>query len=311
MLRRLLVFLCLARVGLSEPPSPPQQPADGPGGAKYAHATMRESAHGAGGKEYWIFEPQEPAVEKAPLVIFLHGFSVMDPHGYRGWIEHLVRRGNIVVYPRYQESLLTRPADFHTNTVDAIRDAVAVLKEPSRTQVDLERVATVGHSAGAVLAMRYTAAAADEELPVPRAAVIVQPGQGPKNGVNVLSLPAREKLPSDLRLIVAVGDKDTIVGEESARRVWRETTGLKERAYVKVQTDLHGEPRLRAGHLSPMAADLKLADALDWYGWWRLFDVACESAFKKLPLRLDSAMGNWSDGQPVKPLVVEIDSAAQ
>ena len=308
MLRRLLPLL-LATVGFCEPPSPPDQPSEGPGGAKYAHASMRESQHGSGGEEYWIFEPEAPSATNAPLIIFLHGFSVMDPYGYRGWIEHLVRRGNVVIYPRYQESLLTKPIDFHTNTLAAVRAAMTTLKEAGRTKVDLERVAAVGHSAGAVLAMRYASVAGDEHLPVPKAAAIVQPGQGPKNGLAVLAMPATEKLPAQLRLIVAVGDKDTIVGEGSARRIWRETLGIKERAYVKVQTDLHGEPRLRAGHLSPMAADLELADALDWFGWWRLFDAACESAFAGKPLRLDPAMGNWSDGQPMKPLVIEMDSA--
>jgi hypothetical protein len=161
-----------------------------------------------------------------------------------------------------------------------------------------------------VLAVKYTLAAGDEHLPVPKATVVLQPGQGPKNGVTILPLPLVVKFPPDLRMIVAVGDKDTIVGEDSARRIWRETSGLKERAYVKVQTDLHGEPRLRAGHLSPMAADLELADALDWFGWWRLLDTACESAFRGQPLHLDPAMGKWSDGAPVKPLVIETGSKA-
>ena len=75
---------------------------------------------------------------------------------------------------------------------------------------------------------------------------------------------------------------------------------------MTVQTDLHGEPRLLAGHLSPMAADLELADATDWYGWWRLLDAACDAAFTAQPLRLDAAMGTWSDGRPVKPLKVEV-----
>jgi hypothetical protein len=44
---------------------------------------------------------------------------------------------------------------------------------------------------------------------------------------------------------------------------------------------------------------------LDWYGWWRLFDVACASAFSGEPLKLDPSMGKWSDGQPLKPLMIE------
>jgi poly(3-hydroxybutyrate) depolymerase len=307
MLRRLLLLLSLTSIASAEPARPPEQPKTGPGGADYRHEAVRRSLHGEGGKEYWLFEPQEPAPAKAPLIIFLHGFSVMDPHGYMGWIEHLARRGNVVVYPRYQGSLLTRPADFHPNTISAIKAAMLTLAEAGRVAPDIERVAAVGHSAGAVLAIRYSAAAAEEGLPVPKAAVIVQPGQGPKNGVAVLTLPAAGQLPEDLRFVVAVGDTDYIVADGSARRIWRETAALKHRVYVTVQTDLHGEPRLRAGHLSPMAADLELADAHDWFGWWRLLDGACDAAFAGQPLRFDPAMGQWSDGQPVKPLKIEAD----
>jgi poly(3-hydroxybutyrate) depolymerase len=292
-------------LGAESPVHPPEQPKSGPGGAEYRHGSMRESRHGEGGKEFWIFEPQQPSATKAPLIIFLHGFSVMDPFGYHGWIEHLVRRGNVVIYPRYQASLLTRPADFHANTLDAVRSAMEILQSNGRTVIDLDRVAAVGHSAGAVLALRYSAAASDEGLPVPKATVVVQPGQGPRNGLTLLPLPTASKLPSNLHLIVAVGDKDTIVGDTSARRIWRDTAELKTRAFVTVQTDLHGEPHLRAGHLSPLAADLELADAQDWYGWWRLLDAVCEAAFASQPLKLDASMGNWSDGQPVKPLKIE------
>jgi poly(3-hydroxybutyrate) depolymerase len=303
--RLLLIVAFASRLGAESAVHPPEQPKTGPGGAEYRHASVRESRHGEGGQEFWLFEPQQPSAAKAPLVIFLHGFSVMDPYGYRGWIEHLTRRGNVVIYPRYQASLLTRPAEFHANTVAAVRAAVEVLKRDGRTAVDFERVAVVGHSAGAVLALRYSAAASDEGLPVPKATVVVQPGQGPRNGITLLPLPAPSKFPPALRLIVAVGDKDFIVGDTSARRIWRDTAELKERAYVTVQTDLHGEPHLRAGHLSPLAADLELADAQDWYGWWRLLDAACEAGFAGQPLKLDASMGAWSDGRPVKPLKIE------
>ena len=308
MLPRLFFLLLIGGVASGEPARPPEQPKAGPGGAEYRHESMRRSLHGEGGREYWLFEPQEPAPTKAPLIIFLHGFTVMEPHGYLGWIEHLVRRGNIVIYPRYQGGLLTPPAEFHPNTIAAVKSAMSTLEEQGRVRVDLERVATVGHSAGGVLAIRYSAMAEKEGLPVPKAAVVVQPGQGPKNGVPVLALPPGELLPEELRFVVAVGDTDYIVADISARRIWRETASLKHRAFVTVQTDLHGEPRLRAGHLSPMSADLELADALDWYGWWRIMDATCEAAFTGQPLRFDPAMGQWSDGRPVKPLKIEGDA---
>jgi pimeloyl-ACP methyl ester carboxylesterase len=287
-------------------PLPPGQPSLGPGGAEYVHKAVRETRRGEGGEEFWLFEPDQPVAKRAPVILFLHGFSVMEPDGYTGWIEHLVRRGNIVIYPRWQASLREHPERFHPNVLAAMRQALAVLQEDQRTPADLQRFAVVGHSAGAVLAMKYAAAALENELPAPKAAVILQPGQGPKNGVPILPLPEAAKVPPDLKLIVAVGDVDYIVGEVSARRIWREMAALPERVFVTVRSDRHGDPQLRAGHLSPMSAELEMSDNLDWRGWWRLLDVACESAFQGRKLTIDPAMGAWSDGRPVVPLRVEL-----
>jgi hypothetical protein len=304
MLRHLLLPPALL-MAVSAAPLSPRQPNAGPGGAEYRHAQVFETTHGQGGQQYWLFEPMEPAVAKAPLVIFLHGYSAMEPYAYRGWIEHLVRRGNIVVYPRYQETLLTPPGEYHPNTLVAVRAALRTLATKGRTAPDSGRVGVVGHSAGAIGAIHYTAVAKKEGLPVPTTAVLIQPGQGPKWGVPLLPLEFTDKLPAGLRLVVAVGDADSIVGDVSARRVWRQTGDVRERVFVTVQSDSHGEPPLRAGHLSPLSADGELADALDWYGWWRLLDCACASAASGEPLRLDPAMGSWSDGRPLKPLKIE------
>jgi hypothetical protein len=304
MTSRLFLFLVVAMTVVAAP-LPPVQPSVGPGGAEYRHARVRESRYGKGGTQYWLFEPQEPAATKAPLLLFLHGYSAMAPSAYRGWIEHLVRRGNVVIYPRYQETLLTPPAEFHQNTLAAVRAALVKLTEKGRTSPDLTRMAVAGHSAGAIGAIHYAATARAEGLPEPKAAVLIQPGQGPKWGVQLLPLDFTAKLPEGLRLVVAVGDADSIVGDVSARRVWRRTEEVRERAFVTVQSDAHGEPELRAGHLSPLSADAELADALDWYGWWRLLDLTCASAFSGEPLRLDPAMGAWSDGHPLRPLKVE------
>jgi hypothetical protein len=306
---RFLLLACALAATASAAVLPPVQPKSGPGGAQYLHAGIRETVHGRGARQYWLFEPQQPMPDKAPLIIFLPGYSVMTPEGYRAWIEHLVRRGNIVIYPRYQDSLLTPPAAFHGNTLAAVRAALATLNADDRVKPDLRRVAVAGHSAGAIGAIHYTAAARAAKLPEPKTAVLIQPGQGPKEGVPILPLELAGELPKDLRLIIAVGDSDSIVGDISARRVWRATNQLRHRAFVSVQSDSHGSPALRAGHLSPLAAEWTLADALDWFGWWRLLDCACESAFTQRPLQLDASMGAWSDGRAVNPLRIEYPSA--
>lgn len=289
--------------------SAPRQPKGGPGGMEYRHAESRSSRHGEGAEQYWVFEPREPTPKKAPVIIFLHGFSVMHPAGYRAWIEHLVRRGNIVIYPRYQGSLFTPPGDFLKNTLISVQGAMRFLAGEGRVVPDLDRVAVTGHSAGGVLAIKYAAAAKSHKVPVPKVAVLVQPGHGMKRGTTILPLDLEQKLAPEMKLIVAVGADDSIVGDASARRIWRETAATQDRMFITVHSDVHGEPKLRAGHLSPMAPDLDLTDALDWSGWWRFLDAGCEAGFAGRPLAIDPAMGEWSDGQPVKPLTIEHERA--
>src|SRR5580704_3820672 len=58
--------------------TPPTQPEKGPGGKEYAHKAAKQSCYGEGDTQYWIIEPDQPAPDKAPVVIFCHGWSAMD-----------------------------------------------------------------------------------------------------------------------------------------------------------------------------------------------------------------------------------------
>ena len=46
-------------------------------------------------------------------------------------------------------------------------------------------------------------------------------------------------------------------------------------------------------------------DALDWFGYWKLFDGLMSAAFAGKDYTVDVNMGAWSDGVAVKPLKVE------
>ena len=61
------------------------------------------------------------------MVVFLHGWFAVNPGFYGAWIDHLVRDGNIVIFPRYQNDVGTMPQDFLPNALAAIRDALGVL----------------------------------------------------------------------------------------------------------------------------------------------------------------------------------------
>src|SRR5438876_1883397 len=102
----------------------PVQPSSGPGGADYRHSKVVKTEHGQGGTQYWTFEPAEPTPASAPVIVFLHGWGAMQPRMYDRWIQHLVRRGNIVIYPRYQENLVTPPREFTPNATLAVEAAL-------------------------------------------------------------------------------------------------------------------------------------------------------------------------------------------
>src|SRR5205085_11676448 len=158
----LVSFLSLLLFSLpivsSQNATPPSQPATGPGGKQYNHSAVMKNRYGSGGQEYWIFEPDSPKPASAPLIIFCHGWGGMNPLYYGAWIDHLVKRGNIVVYPRYQASLLTPVQEFTPNTLHAVKDAINRLQtERGHVRPDLKKFAAVGHSVGGLLAANIAA----------------------------------------------------------------------------------------------------------------------------------------------------------
>jgi acetyl esterase/lipase len=237
-------------------PTPPVQPASGPGGKQYAHAGSTKNRYGSGGKEYWIFEPATPKPASAPLIVLLHGWGGMNPLYYGAWIDHLVKRGNIVVYPRYQANLLTSPKEFEPNTLHAIKDAIQRLQtEPGHVKPDLSKFATVGHSVGGLLAASVAALASESGLPRVRAVMSVEPGitESPIN----IPLADLRKIPAETLLLSLAGDQDTLVRDDDAKRIYYESTRVSaaNKDFIMMVSDSHGTPTLQAGHRAPTAMD--------------------------------------------------------
>jgi hypothetical protein len=75
----------------------------------------------------------------APVVVFLHGWGGTDPAFYRPWIDHLARRGNVVLWVRYQESVATLSFQFVPNMLTAVKNGITRLQQdptipfPTRT----------------------------------------------------------------------------------------------------------------------------------------------------------------------------------
>jgi acetyl esterase/lipase len=286
-------------------PTPPKQPETGPGGATYAHAKAVRQQFGKADDQFWVYEPADPKPEKAvPVVIFLHGWSAMSPDPYIRWIEHIVRRGNIAIYPRYQDSIISDPNGFTGHAITAIKDALAELQKGEHVRPDLARCATVGHSFGGVLAANVAALAARNGLPGIKAVFVVEPGTGGfGNPYADYSL-----IPAGTLLLSLAAEEDLLVHDKDALRIFREAKSVKkdDKNYILMSTDRHGSPPLSADHFAPVASVLG-ADALDWYGFWKWFDGLTDAAFhgRNREFGLGNTdvqrfMGKWSDGTPVK-----------
>src|SRR5918993_761551 len=309
----LLVFSSLTIVSSQNSATPPSQPQTGPGGKQYVHASVSKNRYGKGGEEYWIFEPDSPRPRTAPLIVFLHGWGGMNPMYYGAWVDHLVKRGNIVIYPRYQASLLTGISEFTPNTLHAVKDAITRLQtEPGHVAADLSKFATVGHSLGGLLAANVAALATESGLPRVSAVMAVEPGitESPIN----IPLADLKKLPPETLLLAVAGDQDTLVRDYDAKRVYYESTRVpeKNKDFVMLVTDAHGRPALQASHRAPTAHDKNydngegvgggpaensnrvgdarqtsqsarletmMVNAMDFYGTWKLFDGLCDAAF--------------------------------
>lgn len=235
-------------------PSPPGQRVAGPGSLDYRHASWRQTVVGTGATACWLFEPADPVPAEAPLVVFVHGWAALDPWLYGAWIGHLLRRGNVVLFPRYQTTLFSNPSGFYSSTVQALREALRQAGQGDHVRLKPAQVAYVGHSMGAVLSANLAAGAAREGLPAPKALMCVQPG-GTRRTPDGIGLDLHDlgAIPTGTLLLSVAGDRDAVVGDLDAVRIYQGAGHLPEadRNLVYFVTDERGSPPLRGNHYAP------------------------------------------------------------
>lgn len=138
----------------------------GGGGTAASTRPTVEGLHTQDAKGAWIFRP---AGTPKRLVIFFHGQggeTEATPANHRQWIDHLVKHGAVVVYPRYEQ--------VYSQAV--LAPAIAGIHRASG-RLDLKGlpVLALGYSRGAALAVEYAAVAPRKHVPVPDAVESVNP----------------------------------------------------------------------------------------------------------------------------------------
>lgn len=311
----------------------PAQPATGPGGAAYLHdsVTMQDFADKPDG--YWLFTPADPVPETAPVVVFMHGYGGYNPMIYGKWIKHLVRQGNIVIYPRYQRNMVApHPDDFADNAAKGLRDALAQLQQDTSIRAETAVLPYVGHSYGGVISSELAIYADSMGLPPASVVMMCSPGTSWMKGGRLESYAA---MPEDLLLLGVVSQDDQVTADEFAIKVFNEATGVAQRRLLRQYADHYGQPGLTAGHNLTYSVDLDFdagfrnytsrralristLDPMDYNGYWKWFDALLECSRSGNycdwvygdHLEVTS-LGAWSDGTPIRPmeLAVPNDSA--
>ena len=140
--------------------------------------------------------------ERATVVLF-HGWTDLDPANYEPWIRHLNGQGVAVVFPRYQDSILSTPAQM---LAGAERTTRAGLDDAPPTGP----VIAVGYSLGGGFATAMAANADTWRVPQAAAVYGVFPALPPVVPDPFGAVPAA----TTVRYLV--GDRDQVVGRGGA-----------------------------------------------------------------------------------------------
>ena len=327
----LYIFLLFFSVNLSSQNTfTPYQPTSGPGSADYVHTEVKEIDYSQNPEGFWLYEPAAPVPETANVIVFIHGYGGYNPMIYGKWIKHLVKQGNIVIYPRYQKNNHSpRPSKFVRNVAQGVRDALTYLKKKSSIIPIVENFSLVGHSYGGVISANLSINYETHQLPKPKAVMLVSPGSGPfKGGV----LDSYEAMPSDLKLLVMVSNNDRTVGDKLGIQVYETATKVKARNLIRQYHDNSTNPSHTAGHNESYAVDLDFDNGIrnftakralrmgkvnnvDYFGYWKLYDALldctrlgenCEYAFGNTTEQ--TFLGIQSNGESLRPLEVKTPS---
>jgi len=304
----------------------PSQPLTGPGGAEYLHQSVAfyDAATEADG--YWLFEPADPRPDSAEVVVFLHGYGAYNPMAYGKWIKHLVAKGNIVIYPRYQKNLVwPRPDAFPANSATAIKNALAELQKDGHVRPKTDKVAYIAHSYGGVIATNLGVHWQKFGVPKPASMLLCQPGSGPFKGARLESY---EDLPADLSLNVVVGEDDYVVGDVFGRQVFETAVNTPRRNLVIQRRSTDGRRWILATHSEPYCYDLDFdtgvrnytakrvlmtsrLNEVDFNCFWKLGDAmmdytrnGCseEICFGNTPQQ--RYLGKWQSGEYIRELEI-------
>ena len=287
------------------------------------------SSGGSGADAWYVFEPAAAAAARAPLAIVMHGYYEFS--GYDQMYElirHTVRKGNVVIYPRWQTGVATPcpgPFDIEpcmTSAVNGIRGALAYLRASrAGCSRELERTSYFGFSFGGIitanLANRYgrctcrgrgrssstTRTTAASTAPTSRRSTTRWRGSRRRCCSSATRAPTASS-PSRTRRTASCNAIFPKLGAHP---------GDGTRTSCSPTPTTHGAAGALLAATACAPAPKGTADAYDWNFCWKVWDAlrSCAYAGSGLPLRAGrhaastAPTARWSDGMPITPLKIQ------
>ena len=321
----LLTVLTAQPAAAAAAPTPPGQPTSGPGGSDYSHTGYRTSSGGTGSNAWYVFEPTGPTPSTAPLTVIAHGYGEFSGYASMlGLIQHTVRKGSIVIYPRWQTGLLTPclgPANIEpcmSSTIAGIQGALAYLRaDPTRVQPELDRTSYFGHSFGGIIVTNLANRHQSLGLPTPRVVLLDDPHDGGFAGAGEPALDdTLTGIPSDTLFQCHVGASGITAengkADSSCNAIFPKLDHIPaaNKDLVLTYDDAHGAPALSSAHgVSRGGGAGEPPDAYDWYVIWKIWDALRDPVLHGQYALGDTPehryTGTWSDGVPVIPLKIQ------
>lgn len=323
-----LLFMASRAVHAAPWHKPPAEPLTGYGSAERhitADFTEFRSGSAAAGDQIWTFVPSTLKYgERAPVVIFLHGFAALYPALYRTHIDHLVQQGNIVIFPQFQKSTLSgflreaglgQAADQNIWAQRAV-DSVAQVLTQLGDQVQQDEIYLYGHSLGGLIALAWQAngGAPVSAIVLSHPQVNAQEGMPPfvRAFLKIIEIPWRDYAPSiSAPVIILNGYEDTIAPVSQSEEILSLLQSVPSKVLYVAQRDAYGYPKISPNHGAPLD-DIKglpdhlkffnisgELDALDYRYYFAGLDAVMDGWRDELPFDL----GTWSNGRAVKPVL--------
>jgi hypothetical protein len=309
----------------------PPQPKTGPGGRAHPYRGFHVTAGGTGNDAWYAFEPIRPRPRKAPLAIVMHGYGEFAGYDQMyGLISHTVRRGSVVIYPRWQTGIADPcPGPFNIEpcigaAVNGIRGAVSYLQSsPNRVHPQLRRTSYFGFSFGGIVTANMANRFRSLGVPRPRAIFLDDPHDGALTGHDEPALDdSLSGIPRKTRFECHSGADGTISpsdpgGGESCNAVFPKLAQIPNRNkdLVLTHTDAHGQPILSSAHGVCSGGGTGFGGPLNAYDWnfcWKVWDALRSCAYSGRNCRYalgntpqHRSLGRWSDGTPVIPLKIQ------